>query len=184
MVGRFTPDNEMYVTETERETNVAVSLAGSQAVADTRFYGLIDISDTVNWPHNKEGFVHVSFIRLTTDKAPSARGTIAIGIITRIDATNADVSYVSNLSFLENDSVSSSVVANLSPSQLKLNVENGTLKYTKAGVSETTALLQSDTPLSYAFTFTPAVGDIVMKIVTTTGGALNWTAGLLYHTDA
>lgn len=179
---RFTDDGEMWTTETERESNVFVNLSGSQTTAATRYYGLIDLSDTTNWPHTETGAIHLSFIRFATDKANAARGSVALGVIVRIDGTSADISYVGNLSFIEADNNSVTESVNLAPTQLKCNVVGGRLAFFKASVTETNVTaVNTANPMPFGYTFTPAVGDLVMRIQTTTGGNLNWVVGLAYH---
>lgn len=185
---KFTDDGEMWTTATERENNVHVLMDGGRTTAGTTWYGLIDISDTVNWPHAVEGPVHVSVIYLNLDKAGSARGTLKAGVIKRIDGTNADVDFFSGISFIENDSASVNEFANIAPTQLKTNLVGGGLRDFKTSLQDinVTAINTGATlPFGTAgVTFTPAVGDIVIKLLTTTAGNVNFVAGFAYHTHA
>lgn len=185
---KFTNDGEMWTTATERENNVHVLMNGGRTTAGTTWYGLIDISDTTNWPHSVAGPVHVSVIYLNMDKAGSARGILQVGVVKRIDGTNADVDFFSGISFVENDSSSINEVANLAPTQLKTNLEGGNLRDFKTSVQEANiTAINTGTPLAFGTagaSFTPAVGDIVIKLVTTTAGNVNFFTGFAYHTHA
>lgn len=181
-VVNVTTDGELWITETERENNVLVSLTGSQATATTRYYGLIDLSDTVGFPHDNTNGIDISFIRFYTDKAPAARGTVSLGVITAITGVSSTIAYIGNLSFLENDGSSIDIALLFSPSQIKARVVGGELTHIKTPNSETgVTAVNSSSPMPFGYTFTPAVGDLVMRINTTTGGTLNWGIGVVYH---
>lgn len=180
-----TEDGELWVTSSEREYNVRCSLSGTQATATTNYYGAIDLSDTVNWPHDSTGRIDISYLSLLVDKAGNARGSVALGVITRIDGTSADIAYVAAASFLQNDTPSIETIANFSPSQLKCGVVGGQLNKVKTNtVSLGVTEVNTGTPLAFGPsgpTFTPAVGDLVLRIITTTGGDLVWGANIFYH---
>lgn len=185
---KFTSDGELWTTETERENNVHVLMDGGRTTAGTSWYGLIDISDTNGWPHDFAGPVHVSVIYLNLDKAAAARGTLAVGTITRIDGTNADVEFFSGISFTENDSSSINEAANIAPTQLKTNLAGNTLRDFKTSIKATNVTaLNTGTTVQFGSagpTFTPALGDIVVRLITTTAGNVNFIAGFAYHTHA
>jgi len=164
---------------------MSVALTGSTAVAGTTYYGFIDLSDTVNWPHDTTGRLDFSYLSLLIDKASAARGTVSLGIITRIGGTNADVSYIASASFTQNDTASVEVIANFSPSQLKCAIAADKLSLVKTNnVALNVAAINTATPLAFGAggaTFTPAVGDAIVRIVTTTGGDLLWGFAAFYH---
>jgi len=176
-------DGELFTSNTERERNVRVSLSGTNNSAGTFYYGFIDLSDTVNWPHDTVGRLDFSYVSLLIDKASSARGTVSLGIITRIDGTNADISYIATSSFLQNDTGSVEIIANFSPSQLKCEVVAGKLSKVKTSNVETNvAAVHLGQPLSFgSSSFTPQLGDAVVRVVSTTGGNLAWGMSAFYH---
>lgn len=180
-----TDDGEQFTTNTERERNVRVSLSGSITAATTAFYGFIDLSDNVNWPHDATGRIDISTISIQVDKASAARGTIALGIITRINATNADIAFIAGNSFTQNDTISVDVAHNFSPSQLKCDVVSGKLSHIKAsGVLLNVAAVNTATPIPFGpggATFVPAVGDAVIRLATTTAGDVAWSMSAFYH---
>lgn len=192
MVARFrdsfyaSADGEVFTTNTEREYNVRCALGGTQNIAATNYYGFIDLSDTVNWPHNSTGRIDFSYMAALIDKAASARGTISVGIITRVDGTDADVTFIASSSFLQNDTASVEIIANFAPSQLKCDVVSDKLAHVKTNnIVTNIAAINTATPLAFGpggTTFTPAVGDAVIRITTTTGGDLTWGFSAFYHT--
>jgi len=179
-----TVDGEVWTTNTEREYNMRCSLGGSQSIAGTNYYGFIDLSDTVNWPHGSGGRLDFSYVSLFIDKSNAARGSIAIGIITRIDGTSSDITYITLGSFTQNDAPIVNLLANFAPSQLKCEVAEGKLVYVKTNsISLNVAEVNTATPIAFGpggVTFTPAVGDAIIRIITT-GGDVLWGASVFYH---
>lgn len=180
-----TPDGEMFTTNSERELNARCSLGGTQNTATTSYWGFIDLSDTVNWPHDDTGRIDISYVSLLVDKAATARGTTSLGLITRIDGASADIAYIASASFVQNDSSSIEIIANFAPSQLKCDVVAGTTPHIKTNniVTGLTAI-NTSTPLAFGAggaTFTPAVGDLILRVVTTTAGDLTWGVSCFYH---
>lgn len=181
----FTTDGELFVTETEREQNVHALMAGAVSTANTYWYGFIDLSDTTNWHHTGTGRIDISVLYLNVDKASAARGSAALGVITRIDETSADVEFIAGHSFIQNASDSIDFAVNIAPTQLKCGVVGGTLNRIKTGVKATgVTAINTGTTLPFGTggpTFTPAVGDIVFRLITTTAGDVTFFAELAYH---
>lgn len=177
-----TPDAEMYTTVTEREIGVWAGLSGSQASTGTTYHGLVDLSDTVNWPHDETGRLDFTLLRVSIDKANAARGAISLGIITRINATNADIVYIDGVGFLENDASFLQFMNNISPMQLKTNIDGSfNLSRVKTTTKEVNVTAVNTGITLPPFNFTPAVGDCIARVVTTTGGTLNYGIGICYH---
>lgn len=178
-----TDDGELWVTETERERNVEVLLSATITANATAYHGVIDLSDTTNWKHTETGALHVSNIIFNIDKALAARGAINLGVITRIDGTSADISYVGGYSFEENDTASQFIVINLAPTQRKLNVVGGVLANVKTDNLATgvTAINTGMTLSHGANSFTPAVGDVLLRTVKSAGGNYRFGLALYYH---
>ena len=55
---------------------------------------LVDLSDTDNFPHRDSGYIELNSVFFAIKKQNNSDGLIQIGVITRIDATDADVIYV------------------------------------------------------------------------------------------
>lgn len=185
---QFTDAGELWVTETERENNVRASyaLTGIQASA---WAVLVDLSDDVNWPHDGTARIHISLINAQIDKAANSVGLMQLGVVTRVDATNGDVTMIASMRF-ENDNTLGDHMArdvNVAPSQIKCDVVDGA---TPKMISNVRVLndtgLQTDTaiPSARGVNVAPAVGDIVIRFVHTSGGAWTGAVGVLYHAHA
>lgn len=175
-------DGEVWVTETERENNVRASYAQS-GIAASSWAVLVDLSDTATWPHEFTGAIHVSNISLQVDKSANSVGLIQLGVVKRISATNGDVTMFSSLRF-ENGTNDLVRDVNVSPSQIKCDVVEGVTPKMISNISILNDTgLQTDLAIQSASgaTVFPAVGDIVMRIVHTSGGAWTAAAGILYH---
>ncbi len=184
---KVTSDGEMATTATERERNVMLKLARS-AVSSTVYVALIDLSDTTNFPHDSTGRIDVSWIRGVIDKSTASRGTVSVGVITRIDGTDADISYLTSFPFENNGETKIIIEFNVSPSQIKFGTSSGNLHQSITDDVET-SVVAVNTGLTLdsvrgAGTVTPAVGDIILKAAHTAGGAYNATVELLYHSES
>lgn len=183
-VVNITSDREIFTTQTERERNVGILLSDVQTTAQTYYYGLIDKSDTTNWPHDRTGRIDLSIIQLSMDKQSNGTGQISIGVITRIDGTDADIEYVDHLSFQQNDTISLSRNLNFAPTQVKCSVVEGTLNRIKSTVTESnvSAINTAGGDLSFnGETFTPGVGDIIARFIKTGAGSVRFTLNIFYH---
>ena len=173
---------EVWVTETERENNVRASYAQS-GIAASAWAVLVDLSDTTTWPHDFTGSIHVSHISLQVDKAANSVGLIQLGVVKRISATDGDVTMFSSLRF-ENGTNDLVRDVNVAPSQIKCDVVGGVTPKMVSNISVLNDTgLQTDLAIQSASgsTVFPAVGDIVMRIVHTSGGPWTAAAGILYH---
>jgi hypothetical protein len=180
----LTEDGEVWTTETEREHNVRASyvLTGIQA---STWAVLIDLSDTTNFPHDNTGRIDISQISMQVDRGSNSVGLMQIGVVTRVDGVNGDVSTFGALRFENNSDTHVVRDVNLSPSQIKCGVADGITSsmITNAAILNDTGL-QTDVALGSprgAATVNPSVGDIVIKFTHTSGGAWTGAAGVLYH---
>lgn len=180
----ITEDGELQITETEREKNVGIMLTDSQTDVATYWYGLIDKSDTTNWPHALTGRIDLSLLRVNVDKQGNGTGEIAIGVITRVDGTDADIEFVYSASFTQNDSISFVHDMNYAPTQVKCSVVGGTLNRFKSTITadNVSAINTAGGDLQFnGTTFTPAVGDIVARFIKTGAGAVRFNITAFYH---
>lgn len=182
-----TGEGEMRVTVAEQEENVGAALSsGTITVAGTTWKVFIDL-DGGGWPHDPEGFaIHFSILSLAIDKSSNAKGSVALGVITRIDGTSADVTLFFGKSFANNASDTElNLFRNYSPSQLKTDVEAGEMTKWK-----TTAKLTNITAINTGITLdsadgpiTPAVGDIVARYVLDSGTNMSAALQAFYHSQ-
>lgn len=185
---RLSEDGEVYTTVTERERNVSVLNTIVTSGTGLNWWGLIDLSDTANWPHSRTGRIDLSTISAQVDKATATRGSIQLCVITRVDGTNADLSVVAGFSFLYNESTGAQPQINLSPSQRKCAVVAGATPYIKTSGRYTgVAAINTGATLTVAGTaetFTPGVGDLVARVQITGGGDATISTALTYHAEA
>lgn len=52
---------------------------------------LIDISDTVNYPHSFSGYVHLEWLRVQIDASFGANYELEVGFLENVDASNSDL---------------------------------------------------------------------------------------------
>lgn len=67
---------------------------GDIAVGATQAFMLIDLSDTVNWPHTETGHIILEHLYITLNPSTAFRGDITLGFLTDVDATNGDLRVV------------------------------------------------------------------------------------------
>jgi len=112
-------DNELLVTVTERERNLFAAVA-VQDVTASGFRWLIDLS-----AQDRVGRVDLTNVYISVDRDSTATGRVRIGVITRVDGTNADVVYFQGVNFAKSDDRTILRDRNFSPSQIKCGVVAG-----------------------------------------------------------
>jgi len=181
----FTNDGELWVTETERENDVFVFYY-EESINATKYIDLID-ADNANFPHRiqDEGYerIDITSLYLSLDLAANSQFTIQLGIIQRIDDTDADILYFNAVPAISGVNQADVVISlRGTPSQVKLDMNGGlqhglsNLTETNVGSVDTATTL--DSPLAGGVT--PNVGDIVVK-VTRIGGSCNLGIFAFYH---
>ncbi len=148
-----------------------VTVGDTITTASNKWYGAVDLSaegGTVG--------VFLNFIRLTVDKASSARGTIIGYVVTAITGTNANLTPVGAASFTQNDTPSLEIDILFSPSIVRTDVVAGATPFLKVqnSLKIVSTVINTATPLVNGIPFTPAVGDIVVNAITTTAGDMTF----------
>lgn len=167
--------------------NVQVSYSKSN-IAASSWAVLIDLSDTVNWPHEPGVGLDFSYMSLQVDKAANTLGRLQIGVITRIDAVSADVSVFRGIIFDKDDGAGRiDRTENFAPSQIRTEVVGGltpSLLTSNRLLNEITlnTTVAVDSPLGDA-TVTPAVGDTIIRYLHTSGGQWNAAVSALYSAN-
>lgn len=159
----------------------AVSFSG---VAATQYVVLVDLSDPVGWPHTETGYIEISYLSLQVDKAAATQGRLQVGFITRIDNTSADIQIIRGLIFDNNADDHIERAENFSPSSLKCASEANVATYMVGPRILNETLVQADVALDSplgAATVLPAVGDIVVRYLHTSGTAWSGAATVLYQ---
>ena len=181
---RVTKQGELATTSAERENNVNVALRRSD-VTTTAWAVLVDLSDTTNFPHAGTSQINLSSLRVIVDKTSDSQGAVSVGVITRVDGTNADVTFFASLRFFNSTETLLQRLDNWSPSQFRCGVSTGDLTQAISNIKDfsvasvnTGTLLDSPRAPS---TVLPAVGDIVVKYTYTGGGGYNADVEATYH---
>lgn len=177
-------ENDILVKQKE-ERDVFVAI-GSGEVTTTKYVILIDLSDTTNFPHDRMGRIDLTNTYLSVDRDQNGTGVVQFGVITRIDGTDADITYVQGIGFEKSDTREIIRDRKISPSALKMGVVDGKAIYAMSSFKATNVTAVNtgvalDSPLGTA-TVTPAVGDIVASFVHSAG---TYTASIsaTYHSE-
>lgn len=172
------PDRNGFIKYTQTLTTTVVS---TSAV-------LIDVSDTTNWPHGETGEVQINFIRVSVDKAAASTSTVRIGVVTAVNATNGNVTWVYGLSSLQNVSNTSlGGVIDFQPSWIGLKAilaDGSTPDVLSNDTTTSSSVYQNDAvlPSTSGTDVAPAVGDIVVEFTKPgTGTTAIFTVEALYH---
>lgn len=178
-----TSGGELVITETEREINNFVELSVTGINADGyRLY--IDLSDTTGYNHDNTGRVDISATFISIDRDNSATGAVRLGLIVRIDGTDADVVYFQGVRFEKSDDRHIQRDRVFTPNQIKLGYSSGDA--TRLNLVKTTNISAINTGATLNDVFgtakTPAVGDVVLGY---TRGAGTFDIGVsgFYHTE-
>ena len=75
------------------------------AIATTTAFMLVDLSDTTNWPHTNTDHIVIDYIILEAEPTTSFRGTIELGYLLNVDATNGDFVEVNGFDFTQKSDV-------------------------------------------------------------------------------
>lgn len=133
-------------------------------VSATTGYVLIDVSDTVNFPHQAGDNIYMTGYQISIDSVDAFRGQVLLGFLSRVDAVNGHFRPTHCWFFTRRShDVFDSLVFGNQP--IRLHTDH----YTVVG-NATDTTFQTDTALtSPVGTSYPGVGDCVMKIVRTAG---------------
>lgn len=181
---KYTTDGEQMTTVTERENDVWVSFG---ELSTATFYAVLVSKDNADFPHKNLGQdgdrIDITNIYLILDIDAAASGAIKMGIIKRIDGTNADIDYFMNLPYLGGAS-KELVIQQLNGvnSQLKCSIDSGSLYHglTNDGETNVAAVNTGASLVSPGGNIAPGLGDVVMKYEHG-GGSTNANIFLFYH---
>lgn len=176
----ITDDSEL-LTNTKASNRQTRALYSSSSTADT-YALLVDLSAE---PYNN--LVGLDNIGITCNlSANNSNCNIKIGVITRIDGTDADISYLISLPFsVTNANNFISYINNFQPSSCKFEVSGGSLidAYTNDTQTAVTSVNTGITlPSARDINITPDVGDIIIYF-DHTGANFNSVISAIYHTE-
>lgn len=179
-----TDDGEIWTTVTERENDVGVVYV-EDAIAASKYVLLVDL-DNATWPHRLQGQqinrADISSMIVAIDAIVNGEGRFRLGVITRINGVNADITYFSDFPFI---ATTTQLIANFrgTPSQVKTDLLDGTPQHILSNSEETNVVaLNTATPISSPNgNVAPGLGDIVLKLEQS-AGSYNVYTFLFYHT--
>lgn len=183
-----TEDGEIWTTVTERENDVFSVY--SETLSADKYICLVDL-DGAAFPHiiqgQTPGRIDVTSIYYTLDVAVNTSAAILIGVICRIDGTDADIQYFAAIPFLTGAQQEDRVVSlRAVPSQVKLDIAGCTLQHGITNVKELNVAavntgVSLDSPASAA-SVVPAVGDLILKYDHSAGES-TFAIFVFYHTQ-
>ena len=182
---KVTGDGELATTVTERERNVYAVVHNDSIGTGNTDYILVDRDDTVNFPHDDVSRIDISTINIhLAHDSGNPDGELAIGVITRVDGTDADITWGFSVDFNLPSNTDVREHFNFAPSQLKFEVIAGSTTRIISNYSDVADVtINTATPMDSprgAATVTPDVGDIVLRIMNG-AGALRVFCGVMYH---
>lgn len=176
-----TAAGELFVQSAAAENDLHGVYQNASFTADT-WKILVDLSDTSGFFHTETGAVHMSSFKVAIDPGSNSVGAVRIGVITAIDGTDADISYLFSAPFGKNPARILSD-NNFNPSTLKFNVSGGALTKAVTDITETTTSVNTGGTLTTPIgTATPAVGDVIVKFDHTSGNAWDAQIGWFWRT--
>ena len=156
----------------------------SSIITTDTYTMLIDLD---GGPHIQTSFVSIGNISISCNfSQQNSECYIRIGVITRVDAIDADISYLIGVPFAcANANTALYFINNYQPSAVQFKVSGGVLVAVASNDFETTAVINTGTTLQKpgnGLTATPAVGDVIIKFESISG---NFVSGVscVYHSD-
>lgn len=175
----ITDDGELFTNTLASDRQTQATYAAGTLTGKT-YVVLVDLSAQINTGHASLDNIAIT-CNFTTNNSSS---TIKIGVITRVDGTNADISYLITAPFsAANANTFLSYINNFQPSAARFEVDSGVLVRAFTNDTETTTGVNTGATLaSPNGVVTPAVGDIVISFGHT-GNDYNANVSCVYHTD-
>ena len=182
----ITSSNEL-LTNTLASNRSMVVHTRQNVGTDTTWYMLVDLSDTSGWPHSETTGVVIDCIKVSVIAGASSTGTLDVGVVTRVDGTDGDVTFVihddwvgesgggAGQSVFENST-------NFSSSGLNATVTGGNLDrmLSSQKVSNDSAI-NTLTSLTGVGSAEPGVGDLVFRIENSNESGVDVAVTLNYH---
>lgn len=176
-----------------KEFTILFSSQSGTGFSGTTTYTLIDLSDTVNWPHKETGGIHITSIQTEMDKAAASTSTIRIGVVNYVGVSTGSITWlatrrgeqnVSNTNILfAHDYPDFGIYAKVRPSATA-NVDGATPGALSTEKSSGVSYIAQNTALPTILSGSsfPAVGDIVIEL-NKGATAINYSVRIKYFTE-
>lgn len=174
----------LLTTQRQEDKGIFSAISATLTTASTAWRMLVDLSDTDTYGHDPLDYIAISKLVLTIDKSTNARGSFSVGVITRIDGTDADVLFFAGVPFNNSDAQRIAFDRTYAPDLIKAYVDgdgNTPFLVTSAVVTGITAINTGGTLVGSQGNVTPAVGDIVARWVLDAGTTFLGAAQAYYH---
>lgn len=178
-------DNEVLSTTKEATRTNFVALGG-QDIGTTTYSILVDLSDTTGYRHDFVGRIDLASMYITVDRQGTSQGLVQVGVITRINGTDADITFVQGVGFSKTDERSLIRDRVFAPNRLRCGVESGALKNVASNFKAlNVTAVNTATPLPTAIggTAAPAVGDMITVATHSSGGTFDYSTSGFYLTE-
>lgn len=178
-------DNELLVTTKESQRGLFFAV-GAQDVSATEYRLAVDLNDVLNFPHSNVGRIVFTAVFLTVDKENTAQGLVRIGIVTRIDDTDADIAFIQGVGFEKSGNTSIVRDRIFSPNRIDCKVEGGSLinVATDFKITGVTAVNNLTSLPCFKGGDRPAeVGDAIIEFQHSSGGSFNPSISGFYFTE-
>lgn len=145
---------------------------------------LIDISDTINFPHVETGYVHLEWFAYEVDASNNAAYELSLGFLENVDGTNGDFCEVYHIGGSKASGQTKDVVLPFYPNGPRMvggslitstTVQNDTAFQTDVNLASIIDPTTPNTPSGN--------GDVVLRVVITTG-TITISMNGAYHTHA
>lgn len=178
----FTGNHLFPFAISERDEPVFIAYQKTNVSAST-YAVLVDLSDRDSFPHNDIGRLNLFSTFFFVEKGNNTAGAIQLGVITRIDGTDADVSFVQGVSFNSADARSFARDRILTH-PIRLGQSAGELtqastQFKSVNIADINSATALDSPMGDD-TVTPAVGDLVVLFSHTGGASYTGTVSIQY----
>lgn len=151
-------------------------------VTAEQYLMLVDLDDRANFPHHFTGRINLHSSGLFYSRAANGAGGVQIGVITRVDATDADLILLKGIRFDSASDREGSRDEVLS-APLHCNVEGGALPNAGGSPLLNVAAINTGITLATRYgTATPAVGDMVARFFNG-GGSYDGFVQVQYSTS-
>ena len=148
---------------------------------------LADLSDTTGFPHSDTGSLNIDSVDFSVNfVSNNAEMELEIGVITRIDGTDSDISYLIVEEFTAaNAKDGQTFTDNFQPARVDFKVSGGNLVNAITNITESsvTAVNTGITLDSPNGNIVPGLGDIIVKLNHITSNFV-CTIGAIYHSRA
>lgn len=179
----ITGDNEL-LTNTFASSKQGSLTLDSGLISSTTYKLLVDKSDTASFPHNETNSISIDHISQdVTFSTGNADAEISYGLITRIDGTSSDISWLKSFFYsAANANTSRSSVVNFQPSSLVF--DNNNIKGLTNDISTSVTAVNTSSTLDCptGSLTSPALGDVIVRY-TYVADSYNSNLTVLYHSD-